>query len=61
MKKTILIVDDDTDIIELLKLFLEIEGFLVLEASDGEAALKYVKENHIDLAIVDIMMPKMDG
>ncbi|PER61045.1 response regulator transcription factor [Bacillus thuringiensis] len=61
MKKTILIVDDDTDIIELLKLFLEIEGFLVLEASDGESALKYMKENHIDLAIVDIMMPKMDG
>ncbi|MEI4799831.1 response regulator transcription factor [Bacillus sp. FJAT-51639] len=61
MPKNILIVDDDTDIIELLKLFLEMESFLVLEASNGEEALNCIEENHIDLAIVDIMMPKMDG
>ncbi|MGR9594628.1 response regulator transcription factor [Bacillus thuringiensis] len=61
MKKNILIVDDDKDIIDLLKLFLEMENFFVVEASNGEVALKCLEENHIDLAIVDIMMPKMDG
>lgn len=61
MKKNILIVDDDKDIIDLLKLFLEMENFFVAEASNGEVALKCLEENHIDLAIVDIMMPKMDG
>ncbi|OMH24453.1 response regulator transcription factor [Bacillus thuringiensis] len=61
MKKNILIVDDDKDIIDLLKLFLEMENFFVIEASNGEVALKCLEENHIDLAIVDIMMPKMDG
>ncbi|MDZ4619407.1 response regulator transcription factor [Bacillus cereus] len=61
MKKNILIVDDDKDIIDLLKLFFEMENFFVVEASNGEVALKCLEENHIDLAIVDIMMPKMDG
>ncbi|PEW53380.1 DNA-binding response regulator [Bacillus cereus] len=61
MKKNILIVDDDKDIIDLLKLFLEMENFFVIEASNGEVALKCLEKNHIDLAIVDIMMPKMDG
>ncbi|HDR8066112.1 response regulator transcription factor [Bacillus thuringiensis] len=61
MKKNILIVDDDKDIIDLLKLFLEMENFFVVEALNGEVALKCLEENHIDLAIVDIMMPKMDG
>ncbi|MEC1984273.1 response regulator transcription factor [Bacillus cereus] len=61
MKKNILIVDDDKDIIDLLKLFLEMENFFVVEASNGEVALKCLEENHINLAIVDIMMPKMDG
>ncbi|WP_369900164.1 response regulator transcription factor [Bacillus manliponensis] len=61
MRKNILIVDDDKEIIELLKLFLEMEGFFILEASDGEAALQRVKGSHIDLAIIDIMIPKMDG
>ena len=61
MKKNILIVDDDKDIVDLLKLFLEMENFFVVEASNGEGALKCLEENHIDLAIVDIMMPKMDG
>lgn len=61
MKKNILIVDDDKDIIDLLKLFLEMENFFVVEASNGEVALKCLEENHIDLVIVDIMMPKMDG
>ncbi len=37
------------------------ENFFVVEASNGEVALKSLEENHIDLAIVDIMMPKMDG
>ncbi|WP_336771141.1 response regulator transcription factor [Bacillus bombysepticus] len=60
-EKNILIVDDDKDIIDLLKLFLEMENFFVVEASNGEVALKCLEENHIDLAIVDIMMPKMDG
>ncbi|MED3096616.1 response regulator [Bacillus thuringiensis] len=59
--KKILIVDDDKDIVDLLKLFLEMENFFVVEASNGEVALKCLEENHIDLAIVDIMMPKMEA
>lgn len=57
----ILIVDDNLNIRKLYRSYLERAGFLVLDASDGEDALKILEHNKIDLMIVDIMMPRMDG
>lgn len=60
MKKTILIVDDEKDIVELLQYNLSNEGFKVITAYDGEEALTKL-ENKPDLIIIDIMMPKLNG
>lgn len=63
-KKTmqkILIAEDDRDIRELLKLYLESEGYLVLEAENGKQALETAQKQRPDLAILDIMMPEMSG
>lgn len=57
----ILIVDDDTHICELINLLLRKEGFDLYEASDGMQALKVMEKLKIDLAVIDIMMPNMDG
>lgn len=57
----ILIVDDDPDILDILRLTLEQEGFVVSEASDGEEALQKVSKEALDLVIVDYRMPKRDG
>lgn len=57
----ILIVDDDPHIRELLRVFLKKEGFDTYEASDGEEALVKLEQVKVDLVILDIMMPKMDG
>jgi two-component system alkaline phosphatase synthesis response regulator PhoP len=59
-KKTILIVEDDTVIVEMYKEKLKHEGFRVLTATDGRIALQRVKEN-IDLILLDILMPKLNG
>jgi DNA-binding response OmpR family regulator len=61
MAKTILIVDDDRDIVDLLKLYLNAEGYITLEAFDGKTAFNQLKSQAIDLAILDIMMPIIDG
>ncbi|MGE7930482.1 response regulator transcription factor [Lysinibacillus xylanilyticus] len=61
MSKTILIVDDDPDIVDLLKLYLKAEGYSTLEAYDGKEAFKRLKNQAVDLAIIDIMMPFIDG
>lgn len=61
MSKTILIADDEREIVELLKLFLERENYEVIEAYDGEQAWECIRRRRIDLAVVDIMMPKLDG
>lgn len=61
MKSKILIVDDEEHIRELIRFYLDKEGFSVLEAENGEEALSIVENEYIDLAIVDIMMPVMDG
>lgn len=58
---TILIVDDDPHIRELLNLYLRREGYNILEAEDGHDALLQLDEHSVQLAIVDIMMPHMDG
>ena len=57
----ILIADDEKEIVKLLKIYLETDGVAVLEANDGAQALDILERNDIDLALVDIMMPKIDG
>ncbi|SEP46313.1 response regulator transcription factor [Propionispora vibrioides] len=57
----ILIVDDDLHIRELIKVFLSKEGFAVYEAADGVEALAKLETVKVDMVILDIMMPNMDG
>ncbi len=57
----ILIVDDDPHIRELASLFLRKDGFEIVEAADGVEALSKLDSVKVDLAIIDVMMPKMDG
>ena len=59
--KTILIADDEEHIRELCTLYLEKEGYRVLAAEDGEAALETARARRPDLIVLDVMMPKMDG
>ena len=61
MNKTILIIEDEIRIRFLLKDYLLSEGFSVIEACDGEEGLMAFKNNNVDLIILDIMMPKIDG
>lgn len=61
MTRTVLIVDDEEEIVELLRIFLEKENYAVREAGSGEEAWALLQREHIDLALVDIMMPGMDG
>jgi DNA-binding response OmpR family regulator len=60
-KNSILIVDDDQDIIQFINVNLIQEGFTVFSADNGEEALEIINHNSIQLAILDIMMPQMDG
>ena len=57
----ILVVDDDKHTRMLMKAVLEIENYTVFTASDGKEALELMDNHHIDLVILDVMMPKMDG
>ncbi|MCR4901482.1 MAG: response regulator transcription factor [Butyrivibrio sp.] len=57
----ILVCDDDHEIVDAIEIYLQQEGFKVYKAYDGIMALKVLAENDIQLAIIDIMMPKMDG
>ena len=61
MEYTILVADDDKEIRELLRLYLENSGYKVVEAEDGQQALDILRSKHIDLCLLDIMMPKVDG
>lgn len=61
MAYRILVVDDETEIRDVLRLYLEKEGYEVVEAADGMEALRLLKQEKIDLAILDIMMPGLDG
>ena len=61
MIPTILIAEDDGDIRGLLRLYLESEGYRVLEAENGARALELARENTPDLAILDVMMPQLNG
>ena len=57
----ILLVDDEPSIIQLARMYFEREGFRVLEAADGEAALDVVSKQHPALIVLDVMLPKLDG
>lgn len=57
----ILIADDEKEIVRLLKIYFEAENIQVLEANDGQRALEILKQENVDIALVDIMMPKVDG
>ena len=61
MAYRILVADDEADIREILRLYLEKEGYEIVEAADGMEAVRRIKEEKIDLALLDIMMPGMDG
>lgn len=60
-KKLILVVDDEKDIREVIEIYLINEGFEVITACDGLEALEKLKNEAIDLIILDVMMPKLDG
>ncbi|WP_043931938.1 response regulator transcription factor [Bacillus sp. EB01] len=58
---TLLIVDDDENILNLLQIHLSAEGYTVIRAKDGFEALEVLQKKPCDLAVVDVMMPFMDG
>lgn len=59
--KKILVVDDDPDIVHFVRVNLELEGFDVITASDGQQGLDLLNETRPDLVLLDVMMPEMDG
>ena len=61
MGTKILVVDDDRNICELLKLYLENEGYSVFVANDGQQAVEMFQAKSPELVLLDIMLPKMDG
>lgn len=61
MDYNILVCDDERDILDAIEIYLKAEGYKVFTAEYGAAALEIMKENEIHLAIIDIMMPVMDG
>ena len=58
---TILVVDDDREIADSVAKILEKEGYITLTANDGMQALETIASSHVDLIILDIMMPRFDG
>lgn len=61
MQYNILIAEDDKDIVKLLKLYLESSGYKVITADNGVSAFEIIQKEKIDLAVIDIMMPRMNG
>ena len=61
MAYTILIADDEKEIRDLLRLYLEKDGYRVLEAENGLSAVSLLEQEEIDMALLNIMMPKLDG
>lgn len=60
-KPRILIVDDEPDLVAVLRMGLQMEGFEVLDAADGEEGLKRAQQERPDLMLLDLMLPRMDG
>ncbi|GIP21717.1 MULTISPECIES: response regulator transcription factor [Paenibacillus] len=61
MRKTILIADDEPEIVDLLRLYLQREQVDIIEANDGREAWERLSQTPVDLVILDIMMPQLDG
>ena len=61
MAQRILVVDDDRDIVQVLRGYLEQSGYQVLEANDGETGLHMLRRERPDLVILDLMLPGRDG
>lgn len=61
MSKKILVADDDGKVVDVMKLYLERDGYQVLTAGDGRSTLLTVREKHPDLVLLDLMMPELDG
>jgi DNA-binding response OmpR family regulator len=61
MAYTILAIDDTKRILDIIKYFLENEGYIVKAATDGESGIKLAQEGGIDMVLLDIMMPGLDG
>lgn len=59
--KTVLVVDDEQDILDLVRFRLEHDGYRVITASDGEAGLSLARTERPDLCVLDVMMPKLSG
>lgn len=59
--ETILVCDDDREIVEAIDIYLTQEGYQVLKAYDGIEALEMLKNNEVHLLVIDVMMPKLDG
>ena len=58
---SVLVVDDDASIVEMIRMGLEAEGMHVLSAGDGAEALEVLRREHVDVVLLDIMMPRVDG
>ena len=61
MAKKILLADDDPDVIEVVSILLEDEGYEIVTAKDGAEALEELRSHDPDLVILDLLMPKVDG
>jgi len=61
MQQTILVCDDDREIVDSICIYLEGEGFRTLKAYDGTEALELLEKEHADLCVLDVMMPVLDG
>ncbi|HEY7413848.1 MAG TPA: response regulator, partial [Ktedonobacteraceae bacterium] len=60
-KTTIVVADDDPQLLRLVARNLELEGYVALTASDGQQALETIESKAPDLVLLDVMMPKLDG
>lgn len=58
---TVLIVDDDPDVRRLIEMKLHLDGLTTLSAADGVVAIEMLSQHHVDLLVLDVMMPRMDG
>jgi len=61
MKRKILVVDDDHKTVDLVRLYLEKDGYLVLAAYDGQQALALARQRRPDLLVLDVMLPRLNG
>jgi OmpR family response regulator RpaB len=59
--QTVLVIEDEIDIQNFIIRILELEGYYILKAGDGETGLEIIKKNPLDLVVLDMLLPKIDG